>query len=133
VQRLLDREHDLGLDGVDVGREVVEEVVLGQPGEAVLVDVEMGQGGTRRWRSYQTSRLSGVGWVTLEAGSDGRSRSVAITPAGREKRQEAQRRWRVAQETLNECVGVERVAALHTLVDDWMVRLAPDEEGDSDA
>jgi hypothetical protein len=48
VQRLLDREHDPGLDRVDVGREVVDEVVLGQPGEAVLVDVEMRQGGTPR-------------------------------------------------------------------------------------
>ena len=48
MQRLLDREHDLGLDRVDVGREVVDEVVLGQPGEAVLVDVEMRQAGTQR-------------------------------------------------------------------------------------
>jgi hypothetical protein len=45
VQRLLDREHDPGLDRVDVGSEVVDEVVLGQPGEAVLVDVELRQGG----------------------------------------------------------------------------------------
>jgi hypothetical protein len=43
VQRLLDREHDLGLDRVDVGREVVDEVVLGDSGEAVLVDVEVRQ------------------------------------------------------------------------------------------
>jgi hypothetical protein len=48
VQRLLDREHDLCLDRVDVSREVVGEVVLGQPGEAPGVDVEMRQGGTRR-------------------------------------------------------------------------------------
>jgi hypothetical protein len=48
VQRLLDREHDLGLDRVDIGREVVDEVVLGQPGEALGVDVEMRQGGTPR-------------------------------------------------------------------------------------
>src|SRR5215207_4503654 len=46
VQRLLDREHDLGLDRVDLGREVVDEVVLGDPGKAVLVDVKMRQGGT---------------------------------------------------------------------------------------
>ena len=48
MQRLLDREHDLGLDRVDVGGEVVDEVVLGQPGEAALVDVEIRQGRTRR-------------------------------------------------------------------------------------
>ena len=36
------------LTGIDVGREVVDEVVLGQPGEALLVDVEMRQRGGRR-------------------------------------------------------------------------------------
>ncbi len=48
VQRLLDREHDPGLDRVDVGHEVVDEVVLRQPGEALLVDVEVRQGRGRR-------------------------------------------------------------------------------------
>jgi hypothetical protein len=48
VQRLLDGEHDPGLDRVDIGGEVVDEVVLGQPGETLLVDVEMGQGRTPR-------------------------------------------------------------------------------------
>ena len=36
------------LNGINVGREVVDEVVLRQPGEALLVDVEMGQRGGRR-------------------------------------------------------------------------------------
>lgn len=75
--------------------------------------------------------LVAAGWLTLEAGDDGRSRSVALTPAGREKRQEAQRRWRIAQERLNDTVGLERVAALHALVDDWMARLDPADESDS--
>ena len=48
VQRLLDREHGPGLDRVGIGGGVVDEVVLGQPGEALLVDVEMRQGRTRR-------------------------------------------------------------------------------------
>jgi hypothetical protein len=48
VQRLLDREHDPGLDRIDVGGEVVDEVVLWDPGEAVLVDVEVRQGRGRR-------------------------------------------------------------------------------------
>jgi DNA-binding MarR family transcriptional regulator len=74
--------------------------------------------------------LVAAGWLTLEAGSDGRSRSVAITPAGRDKRQEAQRRWRVAQERLNDTVGPERVEALHALIDDWMGRLTPDGDGE---
>ncbi|HEX7687905.1 MAG TPA: MarR family winged helix-turn-helix transcriptional regulator, partial [Burkholderiaceae bacterium] len=46
--------------------------------------------------------LVAAGWLALEAGEDGRSRLVHATDAGRDKRAEAQRRWRVAQERLNE-------------------------------
>jgi DNA-binding MarR family transcriptional regulator len=61
----------------------------------------------------------------LEAGSDGRSRLVSITDSGREKRSEAQRRWRVAQEGINQILGVEQVLALHALIDQSLERLAP--------
>jgi DNA-binding MarR family transcriptional regulator len=64
--------------------------------------------------------LIDAGWVTLDPGPDGRSRLVNITAAGRDKRQEAQRRWRAAQESINQSLGVERVLALHALVDECM-------------
>ncbi|RYF42771.1 MAG: MarR family transcriptional regulator [Comamonadaceae bacterium] len=76
--------------------------------------------------------LIAAGWLSLDAGADGRSRLVSITPAGREKRQEAQRRWRVAQESVNQALGVERVIELHALLDDCMERLAPLNEGEGD-
>jgi DNA-binding MarR family transcriptional regulator len=66
-----------------------------------------------------------AGWLELAAGDDGRSRSVSITAAGRDKRAEAQRHWKAAQEGLNQLLGVERVLALHALVDDSLGRLAP--------
>jgi hypothetical protein len=44
VQRLLDRVHDPCLDWIDIGGEVVDVVVLRDPGEALLVDVEVRQG-----------------------------------------------------------------------------------------
>jgi DNA-binding MarR family transcriptional regulator len=72
------------------------------------------------------------GWVTLEPGADGRSRLVNITPAGRDKRQEAQRRWRVAQESINQTLGVQRVLALHALIGESMELLAPLSDGDDD-
>ncbi len=72
------------------------------------------------------------GWVTLEPGADGRSRLVNITPAGREKRHEAQRRWRVAQEGINQTLGVERVLALHALIDESMELLSPLSDGEDD-
>ncbi|MFY3385928.1 MarR family winged helix-turn-helix transcriptional regulator [Paracidovorax sp. MALMAid1276] len=68
--------------------------------------------------------LVDAGWVTLEAGADARSRLVHITDAGRSKRAEAQRHWKAAQLALNETLGVERVAALHALVDDSLALLA---------
>ncbi len=76
--------------------------------------------------------LVASGWLTLGAGADGRSRMVAITPQGHEKRQETQRRWRVAQQSLNEALGLAQVVALHALLDQCMLRLAPLPKGDRD-
>ena len=69
--------------------------------------------------------LIAAGWVVLAAGSDGRSRSVSITESGREKRTEAQRRWKVAQLGLNQTLGVARVIALHTLINESLELLKP--------
>jgi DNA-binding MarR family transcriptional regulator len=65
-----------------------------------------------------------AGWITVGAGIDDRSHLVSITEAGREKRAEAQRRWKAAQEGLNELLGVERVLALHDLIDGSLQRFA---------
>jgi DNA-binding MarR family transcriptional regulator len=74
--------------------------------------------------------LVDAGWVTLEAGTDARSRLVHITDAGRDKRAEAQRHWKAAQQALNAALGAERVVALHALVDDALESLAalPEQE-----
>jgi DNA-binding MarR family transcriptional regulator len=67
--------------------------------------------------------LVDAGWAVVEAGDDARSRRVSLTPAGREKRAEAKRRWKVAQEGINRLLGVEQVVALHALIDVSMDRL----------
>ena len=74
--------------------------------------------------------LIDAGWVTLEAGADARSRLVCATDAGRDKRAEAQRRWRVAQEGVNAVLGPARVVALHALIDEAMGCLDELEEGE---
>jgi DNA-binding MarR family transcriptional regulator len=68
--------------------------------------------------------LVAAGWLTVGAGTDDRSHLVAVTQAGRDKRAEAQRRWKAAQESLNELLGVERVLALHDLIDGSLQRFA---------
>ena len=74
--------------------------------------------------------LVAAGWLVVEAGDDARSRRISATDAGRDKRQEAQRRWRVAQEQLNARLGIERVLALHALIAECSERLAPPSTGD---
>lgn len=79
--------------------------------------------------------LVAAGWLTQGDGPDARSRLIAITEAGRKKRSEAQRHWRTAQEKLNALLGIERVIALHALIDESIALLQPAgaaEEGDVD-
>jgi DNA-binding MarR family transcriptional regulator len=76
--------------------------------------------------------LMAAGLLVLEPGADARSRLVSATGAGKEKRQEAQRRWRVAQESLNERLGGRRVVALHALLDECQDLLADLPEGEAD-
>ena len=67
--------------------------------------------------------LIAAGWVTQDAGPDARSRLVQATEAGRDKRSQAQRRWRAAQEGINATLGPQRVIALHALIDEAMAAL----------
>jgi DNA-binding MarR family transcriptional regulator len=75
--------------------------------------------------------LLDAGLLELQAGPDARSRFVVATAAGREKRTEAQRRWRVAQESLNQRLGARRVVALHALLDECQDLLADLPGGES--
>ena len=67
--------------------------------------------------------LVSAGWLRMAPGADGRSRSVAITPEGQRKREEAKQHWKTAQLRLNATLGANRVAALHALIQDAMALL----------
>ena len=73
--------------------------------------------------------LVDAGWLLLAAGSDARSRTVTITPAGRAKCEMALGRWKVAQESLNQRLGAGRVVALHGLINESLDLLLPVETG----
>jgi DNA-binding MarR family transcriptional regulator len=76
--------------------------------------------------------LVAAGLLAVTPGEDARSRLIVATEAGHLKRIEAQRRWRVAQEGINQALGVEQVLALHALIDAAMARLAPPEDEGAD-
>jgi DNA-binding MarR family transcriptional regulator len=67
--------------------------------------------------------LMTAGWIEVGPGEDARSRLIVATDAGRAKRAEAQKRWRVAQEAINGALGSGRVVALHALIDEAMAGL----------
>lgn len=69
--------------------------------------------------------LVAQGWIELSAGDDARSRLVSPTLAGLAQCEEAQRLWQRAQLALNDELGVERVQALHVLLDDCTARMGP--------
>ncbi len=73
--------------------------------------------------------LVAQGWLKIGAGDNARSRLVEMTEAGRAKREEGQRAWQEAQTALNERLGVERVAALHELLDECILCLDDDPDG----
>jgi DNA-binding MarR family transcriptional regulator len=64
--------------------------------------------------------LVAQGWVEIGPGEDGRSRLVAATPTGREKRAQAQREWKRAQVAFNARLGDERVMRLHAMIDECL-------------
>jgi DNA-binding MarR family transcriptional regulator len=76
--------------------------------------------------------LVAMGVIEILPGADARSRLISATEAGQHKRTEAQRKWRIAQEGVNQMLGPQRVLALHALIDESLELLSPviGEEGD---
>ncbi|MES2532425.1 MAG: MarR family winged helix-turn-helix transcriptional regulator [Pseudomonadota bacterium] len=70
--------------------------------------------------------LIAAGWLEVGAGADARSRLVRITESGEVKRREAQKHWKAAQQKLNAQLGVERVLALHALINESLDLLGPE-------
>ncbi len=61
--------------------------------------------------------LVAQGWLVIGRGNDARSRLVHVTEAGRAKRAEGQRHWKLAQMALGAELGTQGLAALHALLD----------------
>lgn len=73
-----------------------------------------------------------MGFLEVLPGEDARSRLISATASGRTKRTEAQRKWRMAQEDLNQMLGPQRVLALHALIDESLELLSPAHGGTDD-
>ena len=72
--------------------------------------------------------LVDAGLVSVDAGSDARSREVSATAGGRDLRVQARQHWKRAQLDFNRVIGTDRVAALHEQVDNCY-QLLIEEEG----
>jgi len=115
VSRLYDAE--LGRSGLKTTQYSLLSHVL-HLGPLRPVDLALAMGIDASTLTRNLKPMVDEGWIEQSAGADARSRSIAITAAGRLKRAEAQRHWRRAQERFNALLGDERVMALHALVDE---------------
>ena len=95
-------------------------VTLGPIGAGELA-ARMALGPSTLTRNLQP--LVDRGWIEMQPGADARSRIVTITAAGLAQRALAQKAWKRAQLALNEQLGLQRVAALHALIDDCLSHL----------
>lgn len=109
-----------GLKGTQYS--LLSHVVLQGPIRPVDLAAQMKVTASTLSRNLQP--LVAAGWLEVTAGDDARSRLVLATTAGREKRVEAQRRWKTAQLQINAVLGPANVLALHALIDDALQRLS---------
>lgn len=126
LARLLSRHYDqeLAMAGLKTTQFSLLSHVLHHgplaPGELAR---RMGLDASTLTRNLQP--MLAAGWLLQAAGADARSRLITLTPAGRDKHTEALAHWKAAQKNVNATLGVERVAALHALLDDCTALLGP--------
>ncbi|UUX94585.1 MarR family winged helix-turn-helix transcriptional regulator [Aquabacterium sp. J223] len=131
LTRAVSRHYDAHIAAVGLKTtqySLLSHVVLLGPVKPSTIAAQMRLDASTLSRNLQP--LVAQGYVTVGEGEDGRSRLVEATELGRAKRAEAQRAWKQAQLSLNARLGVERVVALHALLDDCLQGLdAEDEDG----
>ena len=118
-----------GLKGTQYS--LLSYVVKLGPIRAVDLAAEMKINTSTLSRNLQPLVASGL--LAISPGADARSRLINATVQGQRKRIEAQRKWKVAQEGINQTLGVQRVLALHALIDEAMELLSSGEQGQVDA
>lgn len=121
VARLYDEE--LGRSGLKGTQySLLSHAVKLGPVRAVDLAAQMSLSTSTLSRNLQP--LVAAGWLVIGPGADARSRLIEATEAGRAKRAEAQRRWKVAQERVNQLLGNAGVHRLHAALDAAMRGLA---------
>jgi DNA-binding MarR family transcriptional regulator len=108
-----------GLKGTQFS--LLSHVVALEPVQPAELARHMGLDASTLTRNLRV--LIDQGWVRQGPGDDARSRRIESTDTGRAKQQAARRHWKKAQLGLQERLGVDRLAALHALIDDGMALL----------
>ena len=125
LTRTMSRLYDQHLAAV--GLKTTQYSLLTNASRAPLPVAELAErlGTERTTLTRNLKPLLEAGWVTLEAGADGRQRIVTITHAGRAKVKQAYVAWRAAQDALEDLLGTATVRALHVQLDATLNQLTP--------
>lgn len=93
-------------------------------GERTLTEFAVELEMDRSTLSRNLAPLAAQGWVRVSAGTDPRSRSINVTPAGRRKLKAALPLWRKAQCQIEAVLGAASVSELHRKVDRALAALS---------
>ncbi|QEI07836.1 winged helix-turn-helix transcriptional regulator [Pigmentiphaga aceris] len=121
VSRVISRHYDahLSASGLKVTQySTLSHLVKLSPIRPVDLARKMGLDASTLTRNLKPLMLAGL--VEQGDGTDARSRQITITEAGRSKHADAHAMWKRAQLSLNDLLGLDRVLALHALLDDTM-------------
>lgn len=123
--RLVSRMYDLALApcGISIGQFGLLATLAEMEGESISKLAET----LRMERTTLTRNLSPLqmlGYVVIEGGPDKRSRALTLTDAGKKALRAATPKWRAAQRSLERRLGVRKVSALHTSLDDALKVIA---------
>ena len=124
VTRLVSRHYDaqLAASGLKTTQFSLLSIVLAS-GPLRPVDLAAAMDVDASTLTRNLKPLVDAGWLTQGEGIDARSRLISLTDAGRAKRNEAKVYWRAAQQRLNAVLCDAEVVALHTLIDQALLRL----------
>ena len=125
VTRAMSRLYDQHM--APVGLKITQYSVLATASRDPLPVAELADrlGMDRTTLTRNLKPLIDAGWIVLQPGKDSRQRIVAMTPAGRDKLQEAAPAWRAAQDAFEQRPGADAVRDLHAQLDTTFNLVAP--------
>jgi DNA-binding MarR family transcriptional regulator len=126
VARLLLRNYDAFLAefGISIGQfSLLSQIASGEGDSITQIAEAMNMDRTTLTRNL--TPLQRMGYIVTTSGSDKRTRTIRLSPAGIKVLKAAMPRWEAAQRQLEKQIGMKQVQQLNRRLDSLLELLAP--------